>query len=185
MRDRLGADYAARQEAREMSPTQSDEGEAFRALHREGCFVVPNPWDAGSARPLTGMGFAPLATSSGAAATRRAARAGRVGGSIEDAGGVHDRRIYGFTQAVERLAAAAEAARALPFPFTLTARCQNFQRGHTDLGDTLRRLQACAQAGARRIGLATSLCRAAMEGLRQAAGEVRRDGRFGLLGLRP
>lgn len=262
-----------------MSVTQSDKAEAFRALHREGCFIMPNPWDAGSARLLAGMGFAALATSSGAAAgvlgrrdgeltrdealahargivmatelpvaadlengfgddpqaaaltIQLAAEAGLVGGSIEDAGGVHDRRIYPLAQAVERVAAAAEAARALPFPFTLTARCENFLRGQPDLDDTLRRLQAyekagadvlfapllpdlaavrtiCAalrkpvnfmvarkglcfsvpelrEAGVRRISLATSLYRAAMEGLRLAADEVQRDGRFGFLDRLP
>jgi len=187
MRNPPGAGYAAGQEAMEMSATQSDKAEAFRALHREGCFVMPNPWDAGSARLLAGMGFAALATSSGAAAAvlgrrdgeltrdealahargivaaselpvaadlengfggapeaaaltiRLAAEAGRVGGAIEDAGGLHDRSIYGFTQAELR------------------------------------------EAGVRRISLATSLYRAAMEGLCQAADEARRDGRFGLL----
>lgn len=258
-----------------MSVTQSDKANAFRALHREGCFIIPNPWDAGSARLLAGMGFAALATSSGAAAgvlgrrdgeltrdealahargivmatdlpvaadlengfgdapeaaaltIRLAAEVGLVGGSIEDSGGVRDRRIYPLAQAVERVAAAAEAARSLPFPFTLTARCENFLRGQSDLDDTLRRLQAyeragadvlfapllpdlaavrtvCAElrkpvnfmvarkglcfsvpelreAGVRRISLATSLYRAAMDGLRRAADEVQRDGRFGFL----
>jgi 2-methylisocitrate lyase-like PEP mutase family enzyme len=154
-----------------------------------------------------------------------AGECGLVGGSIEDAGGVHDRRIYGFTQAVERIAAAAEAARSLPFPFTLTARCENFLRGHPDLDDTIRRLQAYEKAGAdvlfapalpdlaavrtvcaslgkpfnymigrkgasfsvaqlrdagvRRISLATSLYRAAMAGMAQAANEIRQQGSFG------
>jgi 2-methylisocitrate lyase-like PEP mutase family enzyme len=262
-----------------MASTQHSKAEAFRALHREGCFVMPNPWDAGSARLLAGMGFAALATSSGAAAgvlgrrdgeltrdealvharaivratelpvaadlengfgdapedtaltIRLAAETGLVGGSIEDSGGVHDRRIYDFGHAVERIAAAAEAARGLSFPFTLTARCENFLRGRPDLDDTLRRLQAYEQAGAdvlfapllpdleavrtvcaavgkpvnfmvarkglsfsvaelrdagvRRISLATSLYRAAMDGLRRAADEVQRDGRFGFLDALP
>lgn len=255
-----------------MTATQLHKAEAFRDLHREGCFVIPNPWDAGSARALAGMGFVALATSSGAAAgvlgrrdgelsrdealaharaiveatdlpvaadlengfgdapadaaltIRLAAQAGLVGGSIEDASGVADRRIYDFGHAVERVAAAAEAARGLPFPFTLTARCENFLRGHPDLDDTIRRLQAYERAGAdvlfapslpdlaavrtvcaalgkpfnymigrkggsfsvaelrdagvRRISLATSLYRAAMAGMLQAATEIREHGTF-------
>lgn len=262
-----------------MTPTPLDKAQAFRDLHREGCFVIPNPFDAGSARMLADMGFAALATSSGAAAgvlgrrdgeltrdealaharaivqatdlpvaadlengfgdapedaaltIRLAAEAGLVGGSIEDAGSVHDRRIYDFDHAVERIAAAAEAVRRLPFPFTLTARCENFFRGKPDLDDTIRRLQAYQKAGAdvlfapslpdlaavrtvcaaldkpfnfmagrkgfsfsvaelrdagvRRISLATSLYRAAMHGLRQAAAEVRQQGSFGYLDRLP
>ncbi len=262
-----------------MSIPQQTRAETFRDLHRGDCFVIPNPFDAGSARLLAGMGFAALATSSGAAAgvlgrkdgeltrdealaharaivaatdlpvaadlengfgdapavaaqtIRLAAEAGLVGGSIEDAGGVQDRRLYGFDHAVERIAAAAEAARSLPFPFTLTARCENFLRGNPDLDDTIRRLQAYEKAGAdvlfapllpdleavrtvcaslrkpvnfmvarkglsfsvpelraagvRRISLATSLYRAAMEGLRQAAQEVRQQGSFGFLDRLP
>ena len=179
-----------------MNPSQHDRAERFRALHEGACFVMPNPWDAGSARALAGLGFAALATSSGAAASvlgRRdgeltrdealrharaiveatdlpvaadlengfgdepadaaeticqAAAAGLVGGSIEDASGVADRRIYDLSQAVERITAAAEAARALPFAFTLTARAENFLRGRPDLDDTIRRLQAYESAGA-------------------------------------
>ncbi len=177
-----------------MGPTQSDKAETFRALHHAGCFVMPNPWDAGSARALAALGFAALATSSGAAAgvlgrrdgeltrdealahartivaatdlpvaadlengfgdapadaaltIRGAAETGLVGGSIEDAGS--DRRLYDFAHAVERVAAAVEAARALPFAFTLTARAENFLRGNPDLDDTIRRLQAFEKAGA-------------------------------------
>lgn len=262
-----------------MDIPQQTKAATFRDLHRGDCFVMPNPWDAGSAKLLAGMGFAALATSSGAAAgvlgrrdgeltrdealaharaivaatdlpvaadlengfgdapedaaltIRLAAEAGLVGGSIEDSGGVHDRRIYDFGQAMERIAAAAEAARALPFPFTLTARCENFLRGRHDLDDTIRRLQAYEKAGAdvlfapllpdldavrtvcasldkpfnvmvarkglsfsvaelrdagvRRISLATSLYRAAMEGLRGAAQEVRQQGSFGFLDRLP
>jgi hypothetical protein len=154
--------------------------EAFRDLHRSGCFVMPNPWDAGSAKALAGLGFEALATSSGAAAgvlgrrdgeitrdealaharaiveatglpvsadlengfgdapadaaltIRLAGECGLAGASIEDCSGAAERRLYGFDQAVERIAAAAEAARALPFPFTLTARCENHLRGNPD-----------------------------------------------------
>jgi 2-methylisocitrate lyase-like PEP mutase family enzyme len=177
-----------------MATTQKDRAENFRALHRGACFVMPNPWDAGSAVALARLGFAALATSSGAAAAvlgrrdgeisreealaharaivqatdlpvaadlengfgdapadaaltiRLAGEAGVVGGSIEDARS--DRQLYPFAQAVERVAAAAEAARALPFPFTLTARAENFLRGHPDLDDTIQRLQAFEKVGA-------------------------------------
>jgi 2-methylisocitrate lyase-like PEP mutase family enzyme len=79
---------------------------------------------------------------------RLAADVGLVGGSIEDFTGDNDRRLYDFDLAVERVAAAVEAARALPFPFTLTARTENFLRGNPDVEDTIRRLQAFEQAGA-------------------------------------
>jgi 2-methylisocitrate lyase-like PEP mutase family enzyme len=170
---------------------------AFAELHRgPGAFVFPNPWDAGSARVLAGLGFKALATtSSGFAFTlgrsdgeadrdevlahcralvaatplpvaadlengfahdaagvadtiRRAAAAGLVGGSIEDATGDPADPIHPIEVAVERVAAAVEAARALPFPFTLTARAENFLHGRPDLADTIRRLQAFEAAGA-------------------------------------
>lgn len=79
---------------------------------------------------------------------RLAAEAGLVGGSIEDASGNRERPIYDATLAAERVAAAVQAARALPYPFTLTARCENFLRGNPDLDDTIRRLQAYEKAGA-------------------------------------
>lgn len=177
--------------------TQSERAVKFKALHeRAGAFVIPNPWDAGSARLLAGLGFEALATTSagfansvgrldgqvardeviehcrqlsaatdlpvsadlencfahdpaGAAETiRLAARAGVVGGSIEDYTGDPSRPIYDFDLAVERVRAAAEAARALDFPFTLTARAENLLRGIRDLDDTVRRLQAFEAAGA-------------------------------------
>lgn len=172
---------------------------AFQALHqREGCFVLPNPWDAGSAKALAGLGFEALATTSaglafslgradGANHVSReetlanaraiieatglpvsadlengfgdspadcaetiilAARAGLVGGSIEDASGRPDAPIYPFELAVERIQAAVAAARSLPFPFQLCARAENFLHGRPDLDDTIRRLQAYAEAGA-------------------------------------
>ena len=178
-------------------PSQAAKAAAFRALHeRPGAFVIPNPWDAGSARMLAELGFEALATSSGASAAvrgrkdgqltrdealahardvvaatdlpvaadlengfaespaqvaetiRLAADAGLVGGSIEDFTGDKSKPFYDLGLAVERIAAAAEAARALPFPFTLTARCEHFLRGHADLGATIRRLQAYEKAGA-------------------------------------
>ena len=180
-----------------MTASQSDKAARFRALHQAaGVFVIPNPWDAGSARILAGLGFHALATSSGASAgilgrrdgkvtrdealaqargiveatdlpvsadlekcfadapdaaaetIRLAAGVGLVGGSIEDATGKKDKPLYDFNHAVERVAAAAQAARALPFPFTLTARAENFLRGNPDLDDTIRRLQAFEKAGA-------------------------------------
>jgi 2-methylisocitrate lyase-like PEP mutase family enzyme len=79
---------------------------------------------------------------------RLAAEAGLVGGSIEDATGYADKPLYGLGEATERIAAAVEAARALPFPFTLTARSENFLRGNPDLDDTIARLQAFERAGA-------------------------------------
>jgi 2-methylisocitrate lyase-like PEP mutase family enzyme len=169
--------------------TQTEKAERFRALHAGDPFVIPNPWDAGSARALAALGFEALATtSSGFAFTlgrldgsttleevaahvaalseatelpvsvdlengydspaetiRRIAAAGAVGGSIEDWDG---ERLYERGEAVERVAAAAEAARALPFPFTLTGRAENFIRGNPDLDDTIARLNAYADAGA-------------------------------------
>jgi 2-methylisocitrate lyase-like PEP mutase family enzyme len=79
---------------------------------------------------------------------RLAAQAGLVGGSIEDASGNHRVPIYDFDHAVERIAAAAETAHYLSFPFCLTARAENFLYGRGDLDDTIRRLQAFAAAGA-------------------------------------
>jgi 2-methylisocitrate lyase-like PEP mutase family enzyme len=180
-----------------MASTQSDRAIRFRALHEApGAFVIPNPWDAGSARVLVGLGFQALATSSGACAgvlgrrdgqvtrdealaharaivaatdlpvsadlekgfgdepaeaaetIRLAAAVGLVGGSIEDATGDPGRPLYDPGQATERVAAAAEVARALAFPFTLTARAENFLRGRPDLEDTIKRLQAFERAGA-------------------------------------
>lgn len=169
---------------------------AFRALHeRPGAFVIPNPWDVGSARLLAHLGFEALATSSAGyafsigqtdgtvgrermlehvaalvAATelpvsadlengfgaapetcaetiRLAAATGLAGGSIEDFSG-EAATIYPLELATERVRAAAEAARALPRPFTLTARAENFLHGRRDLADTIRRLQAYQEAGA-------------------------------------
>jgi 2-methylisocitrate lyase-like PEP mutase family enzyme len=176
---------------------QREKAERFKALHeREAAFIIPNPWDVGSARLLAGLGFEALATTSAgfanslgrldgqvtrdeviehcrslSAATelpvsadlencfaddpaevgetiRLGARAGIVGGSIEDYSGAPSKRIYDFGLAVERVHAAAEAARALDFPFTLTARAENLIRGKNDLDDTIRRLRAFEAAGA-------------------------------------
>jgi 2-methylisocitrate lyase-like PEP mutase family enzyme len=174
--------------------SQAEKAAAFQALHQSGTFVIPNPWDAGSARVFGALGFKALATTSSgfaftlgrldgavtldevvahaaainrvsdlplsvdlengygadaasvALATQRVAEVGAVGGSIED----YDPSgtIYTLEHAVERVAAAVEAARALPFPFTLTARAENHIRGNPNLDDTIVRLRAYADAGA-------------------------------------
>lgn len=183
-----------------MHVSQAEKGRHFQALHtRPGAFVIPNPWDAGTARLLTGLGFEALTTTSaglafslgrrdGAGAVTREETlanakaivdatdlpvaadlengfgdapeaaadtirlagevAGLVGGSIEDSSGDPQRPIYDFAHAVERVAAAAEAARALPYPFVLVGRAENFLHGRPDLDDTIRRLQAFEAAGA-------------------------------------
>jgi 2-methylisocitrate lyase-like PEP mutase family enzyme len=202
-----------------MEPSQVERARTFRALHeRAGAFVIPNPWDVGTARILAGLGFEALATTSAglafalgrrdgegavsrdealahaaaivgatplpvsadlengfgdapktvAGTIRLAADAGLAGASIEDATGDPDRPIYDPSRAAERIAAAAEAARALPFPFTLTARAENFLHGRPDLDDTIRRLQAFEAAGAdvlyapglRDLGMIRTLCAA-------------------------
>lgn len=180
-----------------MSTTQLEKAKRFRDLHQGSkAFLIANAWDAGSARVLAGLGFAALATSSGASAgvlgrrdgqvsrdealahcraivegcdlpvsadlekgwgdrpedaaetIRLAAQVGLVGGSIEDATGDPAKPLYDMTHAVERVAAAAQAARSLPFPFLLTARAENFLRGNPNLDDTIARLQAFEKAGA-------------------------------------
>jgi 2-methylisocitrate lyase-like PEP mutase family enzyme len=177
--------------------TQADKGRRFRDLHaRSRAFIIPNPWDAGTARLLSQHGFEALATTSAgfafsvgqhdytvgrdlmiahvaaiASATalpvsadlengygddvetvaetiRRAAAAGAVGGSIEDATGRNADPVYEIALAAERIAAAAEAARGLDVPFTLTARAENHLVGRPDLNDTITRLQAYQAAGA-------------------------------------
>jgi 2-methylisocitrate lyase-like PEP mutase family enzyme len=175
--------------------TQMDKAKLFRALHeRPGAFIIPNPWDAGTAKLLAGLGFEALATTSlglantlgsatvsrdaiiencriiagatdlpvsadlencgadepkaAAEAIRLAAEAGAVGGSIEDSTGDPRQPIYEFALAVERVHAAVEVARSLPFPFMLTARAENLLHSRTDLDDTIRRLQAFEAVGA-------------------------------------
>jgi 2-methylisocitrate lyase-like PEP mutase family enzyme len=256
-----------------VSATQNEKAARFRALHEApSAFVIPNPWDIGSARILAGLGFQALATSSAASASalgrkdgelrrdealalsrliveatdlpvsadlekgfgdepeviaemiRLAAGVGLVGCTIEDATRNPDRPLYDAVLAVERIAAAAEAARTLPFPFTLTARAHNFLYASPSLDDTINRLQAFEKAGAdvlfapglpdlaaveavckaiskpfnfmvgikgksfsvdeltaagvKRISLATSLYRAAMTGLLDAAQEMKDTGQF-------
>jgi 2-methylisocitrate lyase-like PEP mutase family enzyme len=173
---------------------QQDKAEAFRSLHEGEAFMIPNPWDAGSAKVLAALGFHALATTSSgfaftlgrrdgmvsiddvvahtaaidaatelpvsvdlengygadpgsvATAIERIAQAGAVGGSIEDFD--PDGSLYERSAAAERIAAAAEAARGLDFPFMLTARAENHIRGNPDLDDTIERLRAFEEAGA-------------------------------------
>jgi 2-methylisocitrate lyase-like PEP mutase family enzyme len=176
---------------------QTEKAARFRLLHDgPDVFVIPNPWDVGSARILAGLGFKALATSSAASALalgrpdgqlgrdqalahsrliveaadipvsadlengfgdspdevaetiRRAAAVGLVGCTIEDATGNPDRPLYEHSLAVERIAAASEAAGALPFPFLVTARAHNLLFGPPDLDETIRRLQAFESVGA-------------------------------------
>lgn len=177
--------------------TREQKYQAFRALHeRAGIFVIPNPWNAGSAKILAALGFEALATTSAgfafsigrqdsaaeltrdeilenaksivdavdlpvsadlqngfgnspemcAETIRAASETGLVGGSIEDATGDSDDPIYDFGLAVERVAAAAQAAH--DSQFVLTARAENFLHGRPDLDDTIRRLKAFVEAGA-------------------------------------
>jgi 2-methylisocitrate lyase-like PEP mutase family enzyme len=180
-----------------MIVSQNEKAVRFRALHEgQGAFVIPNPWDVGSARILAGLGFQALATSSAASASalgrrdgdltqeealaharlivnatdlpvsadlekgfgdepevvaetiRLAAEAGLVGCTIEDATRNQDRPLYDFGLAVERIASAAQAAHALPFPFVLTARAHGLLYANPNLDETISRLQAFERAGA-------------------------------------
>ena len=172
-----------------------DIGAIFRKQH-ESTFIIPNPWDAGTAKLLAHLGFKALATTSAGFAFSRglpdggvpfdmmiahckeivsatdlpvsadlehgkgdsadsaaetifaAEKAGLAGCSIEDSTGDPTRPIYEFDHAVERVAAAAEAARSLSRDFVFTARAENFLWGIRDLDDTIRRLQAFEKAGA-------------------------------------
>jgi 2-methylisocitrate lyase-like PEP mutase family enzyme len=259
-----------------MSVTQREKAVRFRALHSAaGAFVIPNPWDIGSARLLSGLGFEALATSSAASAcavgrrdggltrdqalaharsiveatdlpvsadlekgfgdapevvahtVRLAAEMGLVGCTIADSTDDPERPLFELALAVDRIAAAAQAAHAFDFPFLVTARAHNFLFAAPSLDDTIARLQAYEKAGAdvlfapglpdlaavravcaavskpvnfmagikgksfpvadlaaagvKRISLATSLYRAAMTGLLDAAREVKDGGQFGFI----
>ena len=178
-------------------PTQAEKASTFRALHeRDRAFIIPNPWDIGSARMLAHLGFEALASTSmgfafsvgkrdntlsretvlrhlaelasatelpvsadlengfgdepeaAAETLQQAAATGVVGGSIEDATEREEDPIYDLELAADRVRAAAEAARALPFPFTLTARAENYLHGRPNLRDTISRLQVYQDAGA-------------------------------------
>lgn len=172
-----------------------DKGKIFRDLHAS-TFVIPNPWDIGTAKLLASFGFKALATTSAGFAFSRglpdggvafeamiahckdlvaatdlpvsadlekgkgdsperaaetifaAEAAGLAGCSIEDFSGDPEKPIYDFSHAVERVAAAVEAARALKHDFVFTARAENFLHGRPDLDDTIKRLQAFEAAGA-------------------------------------
>ena len=176
--------------------TQAEKATRFQALHASGCFVIPNPWDPGSARILQSLGYEALATTSAgyafslgkldgqvglddmiehcrvlcaatslpvsadlengyaddpktaAKALVRGAEAGLVGGSIEDYSGDPAKPTYDFTLAVERVQAAAEAVRKLPFKFMFAARADGLLHGTTDHDEIIRRLQAYEAAGA-------------------------------------
>ncbi|WP_280153605.1 isocitrate lyase/phosphoenolpyruvate mutase family protein [Piscinibacter sp. XHJ-5] len=207
-----------------MPASQHDKALRFRQLHEgPAAFVIPNPWDPGSARALAKLGFEALATSSGASAAalgrrdgelsrdevlaharaiaaatdlpvaadlengfgdapadaaltiRLAGEAGCVGGSIEDFSGDRDRPLYDLGQAAERIAAAVEAARALPFAFTLTARAENYLRGRPDLDDTIRRLQAYEKAGA---DVLFAPCLPSLDAVRTVCAAVRKPVNF-------
>jgi 2-methylisocitrate lyase-like PEP mutase family enzyme len=172
---------------------------AFRALHRSGCFAIPNPWDAGSARALAQLGFHALATTSAgfgfsrglpdtaaalqlepvlahvaeivratdlpvnadfqagygarpedvAANVQRCAQTGVAGLSIEDSTGDRGRPLYQLAEAVERVRAARAGLDSIGEDVLLTARAECFLVGHHDpLGESVKRLQAYAQAGA-------------------------------------
>lgn len=175
--------------------SQTEKANQFHTLHQSGCFVIPNPWDVGSAKLMQGLGFKALASTSAGFARSTGvndydltrdqviahvaelsaatdlplsadlengfgdqpedcfetivlgARAGLVGGSIEDYSGEPGQQ-YDIVFAKERIVAAVEAAKACPFPFTLTARAENFFTGKPDLADTITRLQAYQEAGA-------------------------------------
>ena len=177
--------------------TQAEKANAFQALHqRDGAFIIPNPYDIGTARLLAYLGFEALATTSAGCAfslgqrdytlTREqvlkhvaeivaatelpvsadleggfgddpetvaetfqlAIKTGLAGGSIEDSTGRQDSPIYELELAVQRIRAVAEVTSALPYPFMLTARCENYLVGRTDIKDTIKRLQAYQEAGA-------------------------------------
>ncbi len=177
--------------------SQAEKAAIFRALHqRNRAFIIPNPWDIGSAKMLASLGYEALATTSWgfaysigkadgavdrdamlahaaqlAAATdlpvsadlengyaddpagvaetvRLAAAAGLAGCSIEDLPLGREGEPYDIAFATERVRAAVEAARSLPFQFVLTARSENFIADRPDLADTIARLQAFAAAGA-------------------------------------
>jgi 2-methylisocitrate lyase-like PEP mutase family enzyme len=176
---------------------QESKGSVFRKLHeRDSAFIIPNPFDVGTARLLAHLGFEALATTSAgyafsvgqrdnttsreemmlhvraivsatdlpvsadlengfgdspeavAETIRLAAATGLVGGSIEDSTNRPGEPIYEHKLAVERIRAAVEVARSLDFPFTLTARAENYLVGRRDLKDTIKRLQAYQEAGA-------------------------------------
>ena len=175
---------------------QDDRVDAFRRLHAAGCFVMPNPWDAGSALALAQLGFEALATTSAGYAwtlgradnrlllgqalehlrtvvgvvnlpvnadfesgfaddpeqvganVRLAAETGIAGLSIEDSTGDAAEPLYEFDLAVERIRAARRAIDESGTGIVLTGRSEGFVVGRPDIDETIRRLQAYAEAGA-------------------------------------
>ena len=210
--------------------TQKQKAEAFRSLHaRKQAFIIPNPWDVGTARILARLGFEALATTSAgfafssgvpdnqvgrermlehvaeladatdlpvsadlengfgddpesaAETIRLAAAAGVCGGSIEDSIDRPGEKVYELAHAVDRVRAAVEAARSLPFPFTLTARAENYLVGIPDLKDTIHRLQAYQEAGA---DVLYAPCISTREEITAIVGAVDRPVNF-LMGTQP
>jgi 2-methylisocitrate lyase-like PEP mutase family enzyme len=175
---------------------QDDRVDAFRRLHVAGCFVMPNPWDVGSALALEQLGFAALATTSAGHAwtlgrpdnhlrlgqaldhlravagavklpvnadfeggfaddpeqvgahVKRAAATGIAGLSIEDSSGDPAEPLYEFDLAVDRIRAARRAIDESGTGVLLTARSEGFVVGRPDIDETIRRLEAYAEAGA-------------------------------------
>lgn len=170
--------------------------QTFRRLHESGCFVIPNPWDVGSARVLEQLGFPAIATSSAgfawsigrpdngvsidealahftavaaavkvpvnadfergfatepeevAANVKRACGTGIAGLSIEDSTHDTERPLFDFDLAVERIRAARQAIDAMGTGVMLVGRSEGFVAGRPDLAETIRRLEAYADAGA-------------------------------------
>ncbi len=168
----------------------------FHRLHSAGCFVMPNPWDVGSARALQGLGFKALATTSAglawslgvadthvtrdqalehfsliaaavdvpvnadfeggyavdpadvAANVTLAVSTGIAGLSIEDSSGDAAEPLFAFDLAVERIAAARRAIDDSGTGVVLTGRSEGFVHGRPDIEETIRRLEAYAEAGA-------------------------------------
>jgi 2-methylisocitrate lyase-like PEP mutase family enzyme len=168
----------------------------FHRLHAAGCFVMPNPWDVGSARALEQLGFPALATTSAGLAwtlgtpddqvtidqvlphlravaeavsvpvnadfqggyavepdgvganVTLAARTGIAGLSIEDSSGDPEDPLFDFDLAVARVAAARRAIDESGTGILLTGRSEGFVVGRPDIDETIRRLQAYAEAGA-------------------------------------
>ena len=176
--------------------TQAERVATFRHLHEAGCFVIPNPWDVGSARALVRLGFRALATTSSgfawtlgrsdgsvsldeavghfraiaesvdvpvnsdfeggfavepdgvAANVTRVVGTGVAGVSIEDSTGDREAPLFDFDLAVERIRAARGAIDASATGVMLVGRSEGFIVGRPDLGETIRRLAAYADAGA-------------------------------------
>ena len=176
--------------------SQTEKVGAFHRMHAEGCFVIPNPWDVGTAVALEQIGFKALATTSAGHAwslarpdngvrrdealehlrqiadavdvpvnadfehgfardphgvgvnVKLAAETGIAGLSIEDSSGDAAEPLYAFELAVERIRAARQAIDESGTGLVLTGRSEGFVAGRPDLEETIRRLQAYAEAGA-------------------------------------